>query len=74
MTEILFAVSPSVFSRSMLDRAQGVLWPISRRTHSARVAVVALVVTGLVDICSECRARGDHVKAPVILPNAQVIY
>jgi len=67
MTEILFAVSPSVFSWSMLGRGsssaafllprpeKGVLWPIPCRTHPAREVVVALAVTGLVDICSECR-------------------
>ena len=64
ITLIFFAVSP-VFSWSMLDRgspstaalllpclAPGVFLPNPRWTHLARVAVVALVVTGLVDICS----------------------
>ena len=61
MTKILFAVSLLVFSWSMLGCAslpcpeKGILWPIPCRTHPARVAVVALVVTGLVDNCSECR-------------------
>ena len=54
-------VSPSVFSWSMLGRGsssafllprpeKGVLWPTPCRTHPARVAVVALVLTDLVDI------------------------
>jgi len=36
------------------------LWPSPCRTHPARVAVVALVVTGLVDISSECRTGGPR--------------
>ena len=39
---------------------KGVLWLISRWTHPARAAVVALVLTGLVDICSECRTGGPR--------------
>jgi len=79
MTEILFAVSPSVFSWSMLGRGSSaafllplpekfVLWPTPCRTHPARVAVVALVVTGLVDICSECRTGGPR-EGTCHLPN-----
>jgi len=75
MTEILFAVSPSVFRQSILcrlsssaafllpHREKGVLWPIPNRTYLERAAVVARVVTGLVDICSECgtgRATWRH--------------
>jgi len=55
-----------VFSWSMLGREsseafllprpeKGVSWLISRWTHSARWAVVALVVRGLVDICRKFR-------------------
>ena len=48
---------------------KGVTWPIPCRTHPARLAVVALVVTCLVDICSKCRAgrakwRHLSTKAP----------
>ena len=62
MTETLFAVSPSVFSWSMLGRGsssaafllprpeKGVVWPTPRWTHPARVAVVALMVTDLVSL------------------------
>ena len=59
MTEVLFAVIPSVFSWSMLGHgsssaaasllprlAPGVPLPIPRWTHPAREAVLALVVTG----------------------------
>jgi len=60
MTEILFAVSPSVFSWRMLGRGSSAAWPTPCRTHPARVAVVALVVTGLVKICSECRTGGPR--------------
>ena len=35
--------------------SKGVLWPIPRQTHPARVAMVTLLATGLVDICSKCR-------------------
>jgi len=67
MAEILFAVSPSVLSWIVLVRGppsaaflllhteKFVLWLIPCRAHPARVAVVALVVSGLIDICSECR-------------------
>ena len=62
MTEILFSVSPSVFSWSMLGRGsssaafllpsreKGVMCPIPRWTQPARVAVVAVVMTDLVSI------------------------
>ena len=71
MTEILFTVSPSVFSWSMLGRGcsaefllprpeKGVFWPTPCRTHPVRVTVVAPVVTDLVDICSECRTGGPR--------------
>ena len=79
MTEILSAVSPSVFSWSMLGRGssaafllprpeKGVLWLTPYRTFPVRVAVVALMLTGLVDISSNVVQEG-HVKAPVILWN-----
>ena len=67
LTEILVCCEPSVFSWSILGRGsslasfllprpeKGVLWLIPRRTHPVQVAVVALVVTVWVDICSECR-------------------
>ena len=61
MTEILYAVSPSVFSWIMLGRRssaafllprpeKGVWWPTPCRTHPVRVAAVALKLTGLVNI------------------------
>jgi len=62
MTDILLSVSPSVFIWIMLGRGssstafllpspeKGVIWPIPRRTHPARVAVIALMVTDLVSI------------------------
>jgi len=62
LTEILLSVSPSVFSWIMLGRGsssaafllprpeKGVVWPITRWTHLAQVAVVALMVTYLVSI------------------------
>ena len=37
---------------------KGVLWPTPSRTHPARVA--SLVVTGLINICSECRTGGPR--------------
>jgi len=48
-------------------------------THPVRVAVVALVSTGLVDICGECPTRGPregtcHPPAPVILPGAESLW
>ena len=48
------------------------LWPTPRRAHPVRVAVVDLVLTDLVHICSECRT-GGHVKAPVIHPGTDII-
>jgi len=71
MTEILSAVSPSVFSWSVLGRGssaayllprpeKGVLWPTPCWTRPAREAVVALVLTGLVDISSQCRTEGPR--------------
>jgi len=66
-------VSPSVISWSMLGRgsssaaaclpprlAPGVSLHSPRWTHSAPVAVVALVVTGLVDISSNVAQGGPH--------------
>jgi len=61
MTEILPAVSPSVFSWSMLGRRssaafllprleKGVWWPTPCRTHPVRVVAVALELTDLVTI------------------------
>jgi len=38
----------------------GVSLPCPRWTHPARVAVVALLVTGLVDICSNVVQGGPH--------------
>jgi len=82
MTEILSAVSPSVFSWSMLGCGssaafllpcpeKGALWPNPCQTLPTRVTVVALnMLTGLVDISSNVVQEG-HVKAPVILPNQQ---
>ena len=75
MAEILSAVSPSVFSWSMFGRGcsaaflllhpeKGVLWPTPRWTHPGRIAVDALMLTGLVDISV---AQEGHVKAFVIL-------
>jgi len=71
MTVIVPAVGPSVFSWSLLGRGfsaafllprpeKGALWPTPRRTRPARVAVVAHVLTGLVDISSECRTGGPR--------------
>ena len=71
MTEILSAVSPSVFSWSMLGHGslaafllplpeKGALWPTGCQTHPVRVAAVALVLTGLVDISSECCTGGPR--------------
>ena len=61
MTEILSAVSPSVFSWSMLSRRssaayllprpeKGAWWPTPCRTHPVRVAAVVLKLTDLVSI------------------------
>ena len=61
MTEILSAVSPLVFSWSMLGRRssaafllprpeKGVWWPTPCRTHPVQVAAVALKLTYLVSI------------------------
>ena len=71
MTEILSAVSPSVFSWSPFGRGSSaafllplpekdVLWPTPCRTRPKRVAVVALVLTGLVNISRECRTGGPR--------------
>jgi len=68
MTLILHAMSPSVFIcgilglrssslAGMLPRLEnGVLLSIPRRTHTARVAVVALVTTGLVSTSGNAAA------------------
>jgi len=78
VTEILLSVSPSVFSWSMLGRGSSsaaflllrpendVVWPIPRWTHSARIAVVALVVTDLVSISRNAatgRATWRHLSS-----------
>jgi len=39
---------------------KGVLWPTPYRTHPVWVAAVALEVTGLVHISSECRTGGPR--------------
>ena len=78
MTDILFAVSPSMFSWSMLGRGssaafllprpkKGIVWPTLCWTHPAQVAVIALILTGLVDILWHMSYSEGHVKAPVIL-------
>ena len=78
MTEILFAVSPSVFSWSVLSRElssaafllprpeKGTLWPIPRRTHPAQVEVIALAVKDVVSISRNAatgRATWRHVSS-----------
>ena len=78
MTEILLSVSPSVFSWSMLGRGsssaafllpgpeKGVVCPIPRWTHPARVAVVAPMVTYLVSISRNAatgRATWRHLSS-----------
>ena len=77
MTEILSAVSPSVFSWSMLGRRssaaflllrpeKGVWWPTSCRTHPVRVAAVALKLTDLVSISRNAatgRATWRHLSS-----------
>ena len=71
MTEILSAVSPSVFSWRMLGRRssaafvlsrpeKGVWWPTPCRTRPAWVAVIALVLASSVDISSQCRTAGPR--------------
>jgi len=42
-------------SKSGNTAEKAVFRPTPYRTHTARVAVVALVVTSVVDICCECR-------------------
>ena len=77
MTEILSAVSPSVFSWTMLGRGpsavfvlprpeKGALWPTPCRTRPARVAVVALVLTGLLILAANV-VQESYVKAPLTL-------
>ena len=82
--DFLFAVSTSVFSWSILGCGsssaaflllrpeKGVLWPIQCWTYPVWVAVVALVVAGLVDICSECRTGRTtwrHLSSPTFYVN-----
>jgi len=77
MTEILSAVSPSVFTWSMLGRRssavfllprpeKGVWWPTPCRTHPVRVAAVALKLTDLVSISRNAatgRATWRHLSS-----------
>ena len=83
VTEVLSAVNPSAFSWSILSRGsssaallllrpeKGVFCPIPRWTHPSRVAVIALVLTGWVDICSECRT--DGLREGTCHPHCQMI-
>ena len=80
MTEILSAVSPSVFSWSMLGRRslaafllprpeKGVWWPAPCRIHPVRVAAVALKLTDLVSIsrnAATVRATWSHLSSSPI--------
>ena len=81
MTEILSAVSPSVFSRSMLGRRssaafllprpeKGVWWPTPCQTHPVRVAAVALKLTDLVSISRNAatgRVTWRHLSSSPVL-------
>jgi len=71
MTEIVSAVSSSVFNWSMLGRGssaafllpcpeKATLWPTPCRTRPAWVAVIALVLASSVDISSQCRTGGPR--------------
>jgi len=86
MTEILFSVSPSVFIWSMLGCGsssaaflllrpeKGVVWPIARWAHSARVPVLALVMTDLVSISGNAatgRATWRHLSSSPSTGNKQ---
>ena len=57
----------SILAAFLLPRPEkAVLWPTPCRSHLVRVAVVALMLTGLVEISSNAVLEG-YVKAPVIL-------
>jgi len=78
MTEILLSMCPSVFSWRLLGCGsssagfllprleKGIVWPIPRWTHPARLAVVALMMTVLVSISRNAatgRATWRHLSS-----------
>jgi len=87
MTQILSAVSPSVFSWSMLGRRssaafllprgeKSVWWPTPCRTHPVRVAAVALKLTDFVSIswnAATGRATWRHLSSSPVADVASLV-